>query len=218
MRLIRVMCSGRVDLAHVFRAFSNGVDGVFLGACHLNECNYTTHGNYHALTMVHLARKLLEHIGLNPERLKIEFMSGSESNLFVEGVNGFVKKVRELGPLGRAEGLDTGELKLKLEAVTQLIPYIRLVERERLRIPIKSEEEYHQFFASDELNRLFNETIAEKLAISQITLLLRKKPLPTVEIAKTLGLTPSEVSRHLNTSSRQGLVRYDESQKCFALA
>ena len=212
------MCSGRVDLTHVFRAFSNGVDGVFLGACHLNECNYTTHGNYHALTMVNLAKKLLERIGLNPERLKIEFMSGSEANIFVEGVNGFVRKVKELGPIGRGEGLDQKELKLKLEAVTQLIPYIRLVERERLRIPIKSEEEYHQFFASDELNRLFDETIADKLTISQITLLLRERPLPMAEMAKRLGLTPSEVSRHLNASSRQGLVRYDESRKCFALA
>ncbi len=212
------MCSGRVDLTHVFRAFSNGVDGVFLGACHLNECNYTTHGNYHALTMVNLAKKLLERIGLNPERLKIEFMSGSEANIFVEGVNGFVRKVKELGPIGRGEGLDQKELKFKLEAVTQLIPYIRLVERERLRIPIKSEEEYHQFFASDELNRLFDETIADKLTISQITLLLRERPLPMAEMAKRLGLTPSEVSRHLNASSRQGLVRYDESRKCFALA
>jgi F420-non-reducing hydrogenase iron-sulfur subunit len=218
MRLIRVMCSGRVDLAHVFRAFSNGVDGVFLGACHLNECNYTTHGNYHALTMVSLAKKLLEHIGLNPERLKIEFMSGSEGNLFVEGVNGFVKKVKELGPLGVGEGLDEKELKFKLEAVTQLIPYIRLVERERLRLPAMPEEEYLKFFASDELNRLFNETIGDKLAISQIMLLLRESPLSTADMAKRLGLTPSEVSRHLNTSSRQGLVRYDESRKRFALA
>ena len=72
---------------------------MFLGACHLNECNYVTHGNHHAMTMVNLARKLMEHVGLNPERLRIEFMSGSESNLFVEGVNGFVKKVRELDPL-----------------------------------------------------------------------------------------------------------------------
>ena len=212
------MCSGRVDLAHVFRAFSNGADGVFLGACHLNECNYVTHGNYHALTMVNLAKKLLEHMGLNPERLKIEFMSGSEANLFVEGVNGFVKKVKELGPLGRGEGLDEKELKFKLEAVTRLIPYIRLVERERLRLPAMPEEEYRKFFDSDELKRLFNETIADKLAISQIMLLLRERPLPTAEIAKTLGLTPSEVSKYLNTSSRQGLVRYDESRKCFALA
>jgi F420-non-reducing hydrogenase iron-sulfur subunit len=114
MRLIRVMCSGRVDLAHVFRAFSNGVDGVFIGACHLNECNYTTHGNYHALTMVSLAKKLLEQIGLKPERLNIEFMSGSESNLFVDGVNGFVKSVKELGPLGKGEGIDESVLKFPL--------------------------------------------------------------------------------------------------------
>jgi len=212
------MCSGRVDLAHVFRAFSKGADGVFLGACHLNECNYITHGNYHALTMVNLAKKLLEHIGLNQERLKIVFMSGAEANIFVEGVNGFVKKVRELGPLGQGEGLDEKELKLKLEAVSQLIPYVRLVERERLRLPAMPEEEYTKFFAGDELKRLFDETIAEKLAISQIMLLLREKPLPTAEMAKKLGLTPSEVSRHLNTSSRQGLVRYDQDRKCFAIA
>ena len=212
------MCSGRVDLAHVFRAFSNGADGVFIGACHLNECNYTTHGNYHALTMVSLAKKLLEHIGLNPERLKIEFMSGSESNLFVEGVNGFVKKVKELGPLGLGEGLDEKGLKFKLEAVTKLIPYIRLVERERLRLPAMSEEEYRKFFDSDELSRLFEETVADKLAIAQIVALLREGPLPTAEIAKKLGLTPSKVSKHLNASSKQRLVRYDESRKCFALA
>jgi len=218
MRLIRVMCSGRVDLSHVFRAFSKGVDGVFIGACHLNECNYITHGNYHALTMVNLAKKLLEHIGLNPERLRLAFMSGSESNLFVEGVNSFVKKVKEIGPLGRKEGLDEKTLRFKLEAVSRLIPYIRLVERERLRIPVLSEEAYREFFAGDELNRLFEETIADKLAISQILLLLQEKPLATAEMAKRLGLTPSEVSRHLTTSSRQGLVRYDESRKCFALA
>jgi coenzyme F420-reducing hydrogenase delta subunit len=212
------MCSGRVDLAHVFRAFSKGVDGVFLGACHLNECNYVTHGNYHALTMVNIAKKLLEKTGLNPERLKIEFMSGSESNLFVEGVNGFVGKVRELGPLGTGEGLGKMELKLKLEAVNRLIPYIRLVERERLRLPHMTEEEYRRFFDSDELIRLFEETVGDKLAIAQIVSLLGKGPLSTAEIAKTLGLTPSKVSKQLNASSKLRLVRYDESRKCFALA
>ena len=82
IRLIRVMCSGRVDLEFVLRAFSNGMDGVFVGACRLNECNYITHGNYDALNMVLLCRKILEHIGLNPERLSIEFMSSGEGILF----------------------------------------------------------------------------------------------------------------------------------------
>ena len=212
------MCSGRVDLAFVLRAFSNGMDGVFIGACRLNECNYVTHGNYHALNMVLLCRKIMEHIGLNPERLRIEFMSAGEGNLFTEVINDFGKKVKELGPLGKGEGIEENELKFKLEAVKKLIPYIKLVERERLRVPVKSEEEYNKFFTSDEVNRLFNELIGDKLSISQIMLLLREKPLSTGEISEILGLNPSEVSRHMNSSSRQGLVRYDETRKCFALA
>ena len=212
------MCSGRVDLAHVFRAFSKGADGVFIGACHLNECNYITHGNYHALTMVHIGKKIMEHLGLRPERLRIQLMSGAEGGLFVESVNAFVKQVKELGPLGQGEGLDEKGLQFKLEAVTGLIPYIRLVERERLRLPAMAEEAYQTFFASDELKRIFAETIIEKLALGQIVSLLRKGPLTTGEIAEGVGLTPSEVSKHLTTSSKHRLVRYDESQKRYALA
>jgi len=92
------------------------------------------------------------------------------------------------------------------------------VERERLRVLFKTEEEFDTFFNSDEFNRLFNELIVDKLAISQITSLLRERPLSTGKIAEILGLTPSEVSRYMNSSSRQGLVRYDESRKCYALA
>jgi len=212
------MCSGRVDLAFIFRAFSRGADGVFLGACHLNECNYVTHGNYHALTTVLIAKKLLERLGLNPERLRLQFMSGAEASIFVESVNDFVKKVRELGPLGKAEGIDGSTLKFRLESVVKLIPYVRLVERERLRLPALSEEAFHAFFDSDELKRLFKETIADKLAISQIVSLLRSGPLSTAEIAKMLGLTPSEVSKYLSSSSRQRLVRYDEREKRYAIA
>ena len=218
IRLIRVMCSGRVDLEFVLRAFSNGLDGVFVGGCRLNECNYVTHGNYDALGMVLLCRKIMEQIGLNPERLRIGFMSSGEGNLFVEAVNDFVEKVRGLGPLGKGEGIDENGLALKLEAATKLIPYIKLVERERLRVPTRSEEAYNEFYNSDEVNRLFGELILDKLAISQITSLLRERPLSTGEIAGVLGLNPSEVSKHLNSSSRQGLVRYDESRKCYALA
>ena len=212
------MCSGRIDLKFILRAFSNGTDGVFIGGCHLGECNYVTHGNYDALSMVLLAKKIMEHIGLNPERLRIEFMSSSDGIRFAALANDFTRKVKELGPLGTSEGIDENGLKFKLEAVNKLVPYIKLVERERLRVPVKSEEAYNKFFTSDELNRLFNELIVDKLAISQIMLLLREKPLSTGEISENLGLNPSEVSRHMNSSSRQGFVRYDESGKRFALA
>jgi len=160
----------------------------------------------------------MEHIGLNPERLRIEFMSGADGILLAEVTNDFVKKVKELGPLGKGERIDEKSLKLNLEAATKLIPYIKLVERERLRVPVKSEEAYNKYFTSDEVNRLFDELIGDKLSISQILLLLREKPLSTGNISEMLGLNPSEVSRHMNSSSRHGLVRYDESRKRFALA
>ncbi|OPY63110.1 MAG: Methyl-viologen-reducing hydrogenase, delta subunit [Pelotomaculum sp. PtaU1.Bin065] len=217
-KLIRVMCSGRVDLKHVLRAFSNGADGVFIGGCHFNECHYITDGNFGALGMVLLFKKIMEHIGVNPERLRLENLSAGEGIRFAEIMNDFNKKVMELGPLGEGEGIEENALKSRLEAVTNLVPYIRLVERERLRIPLKSEEVYHEFFTSDEFNRVFNETIAEKLAISQIISILREGPQTTGEIAKVLGLTPSEISRHLNSSSRQRFVRYDEGLKRYALA
>jgi coenzyme F420-reducing hydrogenase delta subunit/Fe-S-cluster-containing hydrogenase component 2 len=154
------MCSGRVDLAHVLRAFSNGIDGVFIGGCRLNECNYITHGNYHALNMVLLLRKILEHIGLNPERLRIEFMSGSEGNLFAEVVNDFVKKVKELGPLGKGEGIDENELKSKLAEVTKLVPYIKVVKQEKLASRLQNPEEYEGLFTSDEIDKLFSEVVS----------------------------------------------------------
>jgi coenzyme F420-reducing hydrogenase delta subunit len=218
MRLIRVMCSGRVDLEFILRAFSNGQDGVFIGGCKLDECNYVTHGNYDALSNVYLCKKIMKHIGLNPERLKIKFMSGADGQLLAEETDIFNKKIKELGPLGQSEGMDAEQVKFKLQAARNLVPYMRLVERERLRVPLKSEKTYTEFFESDEVNTLFDKVFGDKLAISQIMLLLKTNPLSTQIISEKLGLKPSDVSRHMNTSSRQGLVRYNPASNCYGLA
>jgi F420-non-reducing hydrogenase iron-sulfur subunit len=154
------MCSGRVDLAFVLRAFSNGMDGVFIGGCRLKECNYVTHGNYNALNMVLLCRKIMEHIGLNPERLRIEFMSGGEGILFVDVINDFSKKVEALGPLGKGEGIDENELKTKIQEVAKLIPYIKMVKREKLGSRLENREAHDALFTRDEVDRLFREVIS----------------------------------------------------------
>ena len=78
--------------------------------------------------------------------------------------------------MASAKAMDQNALKRKLEAVQNLIPYIKLVERERLRIPVKSVEAYNEFFTSSEFNRLFKELIADKLEISLMMALLREKP------------------------------------------
>jgi Fe-S-cluster-containing hydrogenase component 2 len=110
--------------------------------------------------MVLLYKKILEHIGLNPERLRIEFMSGSEGNLYVEFVNDFVKKVKELGPIGEGEGIDKDELQSKLQEVKKLVPYIKLAKKEKLSVRLKDKEDQEGLFTSDEIDKLFNEVVS----------------------------------------------------------
>jgi coenzyme F420-reducing hydrogenase delta subunit/DNA-binding transcriptional ArsR family regulator len=212
------MCTGRVDLAFVLHAFQKGADGVIIGGCWPGECHYVTEGNYDALSNMYLCKKLLQQVGVAPERLRLEWIAASEGTRFAEVMSDFVEKIRELGPLGRGEGIDGPDLKLKLDAVGQLVPYLKLVEREKLRIETKSEEAYRAFYESDEMDRLFGDLITDKLAISQILMLLKESPLSTREISERLGLSSSDASRHLSSTSRQGLVRYDLDQKCYALA
>ena len=212
------MCTGRVDLEFVLRALSKGADGVFIGGCWLGECHYVTEGNYDALFNMHFGRKLLERIGINPKRLRLEWISASEGTRYAEVMNDFGKQLKELGPLGESEGLDAETLKLNLLAVTKLLPYAKLVERERLRVRFDKQEKYDEYFASDEFNRLFEELIVDKLAISRIMLLLRDNPLSARDISESLGIKANEVFRHLSYSSRLGLVSFDDAEKRFALA
>ena len=212
------MCTGRVDLAFILRAFANGMDGVFIAGCLLGECHYITEGNHGTLSMMHLCRRLLDLVGVNPDRLRLVWISASEGIRFAETMNDFSKKVKKIGPLGQGEGENEKGLKSKLQAVNNLVPYIKLVERERLRVRFKTPEEYQAFFASEEVDRLFQELIVNKFQISQVMLHLREKPLSTGEISDILGVDPSEASNYLSSSARQGLVRFDERLKRFVPA
>jgi coenzyme F420-reducing hydrogenase delta subunit len=212
------MCTGRVDLALLLRAFSNAADGVLVGGCWPGECHYITEGNYAALSTVHLCRKLLEHIGLDPQRLRIEWMSAAEGGRFAAIMNDFVKELKVLGPLGDGEGVAGKALTLRLEALNRLVPYIKLVEREKLRVPSKSEAATNEFFTGGEVDRLFHDLIADKLTMSQSLLLLEEEALSSAAIAEALGLKPAEVSRHMKSSSRQGFVRYDGDRNCYTRA
>ena len=210
------MCTGRVDLGFVIRALAKGADGVFVGGCWPGECHYVTEGNYDALANMHLCKKLLAQVGVDPARLRLEWVAASEGSRFAEVMDDFVRTLKELGPL---PGGEAGEgLQGKLTAVDRLIPYIKLVERERLRAPLKTEDAYNEYYASDETSRLFDELIGEKLVTSQILSLLGAGPRSTSEIAEHLDLAPSEVSRHMKNSSRQGLVRFDMDQNRYLLS
>jgi Coenzyme F420-reducing hydrogenase, delta subunit len=133
---------------------------VFIGGCHLNDCHYNTEGNYDALSMTQLCKKLLAHIGINPERLRLEWVSAGEGIRFADIMNDFGNKVKKLGPLGTGEGIDKNELWSRIEAVTKLIPYIKLVKREKLALHLPHEEEYNELYTTEEIDELFREVPA----------------------------------------------------------
>ena len=217
IKIVRVMCTGRVDLAFIFRALLNGKDGVFIGGCWPGECHYLTQGNYGALSTLHIGRKLLEIIGLNPDRLRLDYISASEGSRYAEVMNNFSTKVKALGPLGQGEGIAETDLRRKLEVVYNLVPYIKLVERERLRVPVRSVEAYNAFFDSDEFDKIFQDLVADKVELSQIMAILREKPCSAGEISEIIGVTPGEAANQLNRSARQGFIEFDESQMRFCV-
>ena len=157
IRLIRVMCTGRLDPAFVLRAFSKGADGILIGGCRFNECNYTTHGNLYALSMVSLLKRWMEHMALHPDRLRMELLSSAEGNRFAETVNDFVGKIKELGPIGESGGIGGSELTSRLKVAMSLVPYVKLVTREKLEMRLHSEEEYVDLFTKEELGHLLQD-------------------------------------------------------------
>ena len=97
---IRVMCSGRVSPEMVLRAFRAGADGVLVMGCHIGDCHYSS-GNHRTIKRVPLLRKLLGYVGVNPDRLRLVWVSAAEAPRFVQVTKEFVATVRALGPLSQ---------------------------------------------------------------------------------------------------------------------
>ena len=103
MRLIRLMCSGRLDPTFVFKAFAHGADGVMITGCHPGDCHYVEQ-NYKALRRFILLKRVLVQMGVEPGRLKLLWASAAEGALFAAEINKFVEEVRALGPLSWPAG------------------------------------------------------------------------------------------------------------------
>ena len=98
VRIVRTMCSGRVDPAFILKAFQLGADGVVVMGCHLGDCHYQE-GNYKTIRRIPFLKRLIKDFGLDPRRLRLEWVSASEGDRFAEIVNEFTEEIRALGPL-----------------------------------------------------------------------------------------------------------------------
>ncbi len=100
--VVRVMCSGRIDVQFVLKAFSQGADGVLIGGCHPGDCHYQE-GNYKALRRYRLLQRLIRQMGIEEERLRLVWISAAEGDRVREVINEMVETLKRLGPLRKAQ-------------------------------------------------------------------------------------------------------------------
>jgi F420-non-reducing hydrogenase iron-sulfur subunit len=105
LRIIRLMCTGRVDPSFILRAFQLGADGILVAGCHPGDCHYQE-GNFKALRRVLLLKRILRQFGVDERRLRLEWISAAEGEKFAKVSTEFTEEVRALGPLR----LETGVL------------------------------------------------------------------------------------------------------------
>lgn len=99
VKVIRVMCSGRIDPQFILQSLASGADGVLIGGCHPGDCHYSE-GNYKMLRRFRLLQRILKSMGIEKERVRLEWISASEGEKVKTVINEMVDTIRELGPLG----------------------------------------------------------------------------------------------------------------------
>ena len=206
VRVIRVMCSARVDPTFVLEAFIRGLDGVMVLGCHPGDCHYMT-GNYYTERRMKMSKKILEGLGISPERLLVDWVSAAEGGRFATLMKDFTDKVRELSPLGIEAGLERGELETRLSAAQ------RALADDRLRWLVGTERElveegnvFGDKLSQEEFNRLMLESIGKEYLKNRILLSIGDEALTVREMARRVGLTPREVLKNLIVMERDGLV------------
>ncbi len=206
LRVIRVMCSGRVDPALVIRAFSRGVDGVMILGCHPGDCHYAT-GNYYARNRAQVLAQLFEAIGLDANRFLLDWVSAGEGERFATLVASFTDRVRALGPLGTAEGLGPGDLQHRLTAAHHV------VKGERIRWLVGRKNDlldkgdvYGRPIAVEAFDALLESSVADEYLRSRLLLLTADRPLSVVEMAGAIGMPPREVLPHVMALEQSGLM------------
>jgi len=107
LRVVRVMCSGRIDPVFILEAFKSGADGVLVAGCHPGDCHYLS-GNYKAERRVLLLQRVLDELGLETERLRLEWVSASEGDRFAMVIRDMTKELKKLGPSPLRAGGETG--------------------------------------------------------------------------------------------------------------
>ncbi|UCH89205.1 MAG: hydrogenase iron-sulfur subunit, partial [Thermoplasmata archaeon] len=202
VRIIRVMCSGRVDPTFVLSAFARGVPGVLVAGCEIPTCHYIS-GNIYAGYRMDLVKILMKLAGIEPGRLRVEWLSAAQGDRFARVVDDFNKGTNQLGPLPAevVSGLD-------LQAA------IACADSDRLRLLVGKLPElaelgnkYGEIFSRHELTRILTEAASDEFVTQKVLILLKHSIMSVKSLAAKLDIAPPRVLRIILDLVHSGNVR-----------
>ena len=196
IRVIRIMCSGRVDPKFIFKALQIGIDGLIVMGCHLGDCHYIE-GNYEAEKKFNMVKRFLSFINLD-NRVRLEWVSASEGKRFAEVVKDFTNQIKELGPSPLSGDNHDNILLEKLIAMESAADSDRiraLVGRQRK--VTEEENVYGEKVSLEKFKNIFNSAIKDEFERHQILLSLEKDSKSVKDLAIELNIESSVVLEHM---------------------
>lgn len=194
IRIIRVMCSGRIDPIFILTALERGLDGVLVAGCHPGDCHYLS-GNYQAKYKVRFVKKVLKKIGFETKRVRLEWVSASEGRRFADLVTEFTEELKSLGPSPVKESV---ELRESLSEAKQVCADFRLrwvISRARDLVEIQNA--HGERIPEEKFEVLLDGLIDAELIIIKILKLIEGKGLSAKEISRELETPTEKVMEHL---------------------
>ncbi len=187
-RVIRVMCSGRVDPVHILEGFKSGADGVLVTGCHPGDCHYVS-GNFSTERRVEIMKKVVNKIGIDPERIRLEWVSASEGRKYAELVKEYTDSIRKLGPF------PLNEISDLLDAA------IGAFGSERVRWLMNKQLEEIE---PEKAENVIITSIEREIERYQLFQILEKGNSTVSEMAKQTNLPSDVIVQHLIALMKQG--------------
>jgi F420-non-reducing hydrogenase iron-sulfur subunit len=206
IRSVRVMCSTRVSPHIVLEILKEGADGVLIGGCHLNDCHYIN-GNFYTVKRFEMLKKLVELSGLEPGRVRLEWVSASEGEKFAFVVKDFTQQITDLGPTP----VKTDEsLKTRLQAAIDASRSFRLKVLNGKEIKVTEQGNvYEELYDQGKYDELEAKATEEEFKRAMIIELTKNNPKSVKELAAEIGDATDVVLEHVSTLRGMNLIELD---------
>ncbi|OGD44487.1 hypothetical protein A3K79_04415 [Candidatus Bathyarchaeota archaeon RBG_13_46_16b] len=209
IRVVRVMCSGRIDPVIPLEVFAKGADGVIILGCHPGDCHYSE-GNLYEERKIKMLKKLLALTGVGSDRLELEWVSASEGQRFAQIVTEFTNQIKKLGP-SHVSGKNPN-----LKVLENLQAAKNAASDFRLRVLVGRERElteknnvYQEKIPQEEFDAVLDSAVEAEFIRHKIHLLTRGRPLPVKALAEATELKPAEVLKQIVAMRRRNMITMD---------